>query len=131
MNPSAMAAKANKKFAQYGQQMTYVQESEHGQPDPATGLPVVERTFHDFMGMWDTVNIQELGTLIQAGDAVIWAAGNAVPEPDITDWVKVGDKAWDIITIEATRPGAVPILYKLYVRAAGSAEKYTRIGGTV
>lgn len=129
MNPSAFAAKANKKFSQYGQSMVFVQETEDGLPDPSTGLPTITTTLTTFTGLWDTVNVQELGTLIQAGDAVIWAAGNAIPVPDITDWIRVGTKAWDIITIETIKPGSVPIAYKLYVREAGDAENYSRIGG--
>lgn len=129
MNPSVLAQKANRKLAQYGQPMTFIQETE-GPTDPETMLPSVETISTPFSGMWDNPKLQELGILIQVGDAVIWASGAAIPEPDTTDWVKVesdtGDEAWDIINVEKTKPGQVPILYKLYVRHAGSATHYQR-----
>ena len=128
MNPSALAAKATKKFGQNGQAMTFVQETESGQPNASTGLPSIVQTRTSFKGMWDTVSLNEIGTLIQVGDAVIWAGGNAIPAPDITDWIEVDGKAWDIVNVEPTKPGNVPILYKIYVRAAGSAEGYSRKG---
>ena len=128
MNPSALAAKATKKFGQYGQAMTFVQETESGQPDPYTGIATIVQTRTDFRGMWDTVQLNELGSLIQVGDAVIWAGGDSIPAPDITDWIDVDGKAWDIVNIEPTKPGSVAILYKLYVRAAGSSTGYSRKG---
>ena len=128
MNPSALAAKATKKFGQNGQTMTFVQETESGQPNASTGLPSIVQMRTTFNGMWDTVSLNEIGTLIQVGDAVIWAGGNAIPAPDITDWIEVDGKAWDIVNVEPTKPGNVPILYKIYVRAAGSAEGYSRKG---
>lgn len=116
MNPAAFASKANAKFAQNGQPMTFVRVTESGSPDPATGLPerVVERV--SFGGMWDTIRVNEIGGLIQAGDAVIWAGGGAIPAPDITDSIEVDGRSYDIITIEAIKPGAVAIAYKMYVR---------------
>lgn len=128
MNPSALASKASKKFGQFGQSMTFVQETENGQPDPFTGISEIVQTRTAFKGMWDTVKIAELGSLIQVGDAVIWAGGDSIPAPDITDWIEVDGKAWDIINVEPTKPGPVAILYKLYVRAAGSASGYSRKG---
>lgn len=129
MNPAAMAAKASKKFSQYGQEMSFVQETVSAQPDPLTGLPKIERVSTPFKGMWDTVKTQETGTLIQAGDAVIWAGGDAIPVPSIADWIQVEQTAWDIVDIQVTKPGAVPICYKLYVREAGDAETHIRNGG--
>lgn len=128
MNPSVLAAKVTKKFGQYGQAMTFVQETESGQPDPYTGIATIVQTRTAFRGMWDTVQLNELGSLIQAGDAVIWAGGGSIPAPDITDWIDVDGKAWDIVNIEPTKPGSVAILYKLYVRAAGTSSGYSRKG---
>lgn len=122
MNPSALAAKATAKFTQFGQPMTYVQVKESSQPDPETGLPSVEYARTAFSGMWESVSLQEIGNLIQVGDAIIYAGGNAIPTPDITDFIEVDGKAWNIVNIDGTKPGAVPILYKLYVREAGTAK---------
>lgn len=120
MNPNILAAKANRKFAQYGQAMTFVQESE-GEPSPSTGLPTIVRDKTEFRGLWDSVKLTELGTLVQVGDAVIWAGGNAIPTPDVTDWVAVDGKVWQVIAVEAVKPGAVPICWRMIVREAGSA----------
>lgn len=129
MNPSALASKASKKFAQFGQSMTFVQETESSSPNPSTGLADIVQTRTAFKGMWDNVQLNELGTLLQVGDAVIWTGGDAIPTPDITDWVEVDGKAWDIVNIESTKPGAVAIVYKLYVREAGTATNHTRRAG--
>lgn len=120
MNPSSFAVKADMKFSQYGEKMTFVQESE-GEPNPATGLPTIDRDLTEFMGMWSSVRLSEIGNLVQVGDAVIWAGGNAIPTPDITDWISVDGKAWQIIAVEGVRPGRVPICWRLIVREAGSS----------
>lgn len=130
MNPSVLARRINRKLGQY-QPMTFVQETE-GPTDPETMLPSVTTISIPFSGMWDNPQLKEIGNLIQVGDAVIWASGAAIPEPDTTDWIKVesdaGDNAWDIINVEKTKPGKVPILYKMFVRHAGSATHYQRRG---
>ena len=126
MNPSALAAKASKKFSQFGQAMTFVQEYESGQPNPSTGLPAIVQNRTTFKGLWDNVQLNELGTLLQVGDAIIWAGGDAIPAPDITDWVEVDGKAWDIVNVQATKPGETAIVYKLYVREAGMATNHIR-----
>lgn len=127
MNPTALAQKADRKFSQYGQLMEFVQEIE-GETNPNTGQPDITRNVTTFMGMWDTPKLQEIGPLIQVDDSVIWCGGLAIPSPDITDWIRVDGQAWDIIYVDFTKPGAVPILYKIFVRGAGSADRYTRSG---
>lgn len=129
MNPTALAKKANKSLSKYGQPMIFVQETE-GPVGPDTMHPTVDTIPTPFVGMWDNPKLEEMGNLIQVGDAVIWASGAAIPEPDTTDWIRVqtsgSDEAWDIINIDKTKPGTVAILYKLFVRHAGSAKEYQR-----
>lgn len=128
MNPAALAKKADKQFRKNGQAMTFIQENESEQPNPDTGQPEVETLPTEFYGLWDTISLQEIGTLIQVGDAVIWAGGLAIPKPDNTDWIDVDGEAWNIVNVEPTKPGSIPIVYKIYVRNAGSSKGYKRLG---
>ena len=128
MNPTALAQKADNQFRKNGQAMTFIQENESEQPNPDTGQPEVETIPTEFYGLWDTISLQEIGTLIQVGDAVIWAGGLAIPKPDNTDWIDVDGEAWNIVDVEPTKPGSIPIVYKIYVRSAGSSKGYKRLG---
>ena len=128
MNPAALAKKADKQFRKNGQAMTFIQENESEQPNPDTGQPEVDTIPTEFYGLWDTISLQEIGTLIQVGDAVIWAGGLAIPKPDNTDWIDVDGEAWNIVDVEPTKPGSIPIVYKIHVRSAGSSKGYKRLG---
>ena len=130
MNPAAIARKANKKISQYGQRMEFVRETE-GPTNPETMQPDIEQVVTSFMGMWDSPKVQEIGNLVQQDDSVFCSAGNASPAPDSTDWIRreitsAEKEAWDVIYVEATKPGTVPIMYKIFVRNAGGATGYSR-----
>lgn len=127
MNLRALARKADRKFSQYGQAMEFIKETE-GDTNPNTGQPDITQTVTQFRGMWDNPKLQELGQLIQVSDSVIWCGGLAIPVPDTTDWIRVDEQAWDIIYVEPTKPGIVPVTYKIFVRNAGSSGGYTRSG---
>lgn len=71
MNPAAPTKKADKRFRKNGQAMTFIQENESEQPNPDTGQLEVDTIPTEFYGLWDTISLQEIGTLIQVGDAVI------------------------------------------------------------
>ena len=127
MNMLKMAQKANAKFAQYGERMSLIKvvridESGDWQPSESQTETV-------FMGLWDNVKADESNDLVHMGDAVIWAGGMAIPEPTTQDFIVCGGKAWQIIVVESIRPGNQAVIFKLYVREAGSADAYLQAQG--
>ena len=127
MNMLKMAQKANAKFTQYGERMSLikvVRTDESGDWQPSES-----QTETAFMGLWDNVKANESNDLVQMGDAIIWVGGTAIPEPTTQDFIVCGGKAWQIIAVQCIKPGSQAVVFKLYVREAGSSDAYLRTEG--
>lgn len=122
MDSNAAAKKASAAFRKNGQLMSFVQKIEGSSADPMTGLPISAEIETPFYGMWNAINIMEIGGLIQKEDRIILAGGRDIPQPDITDHIEVDGATWNIVSIERVQTGPQAIIYKMYVRFAGEDE---------
>ena len=115
MNFAALGSRAEELIRRNGEAMTLVCVTQ-GAPSAETGLPSETESEIPFFGVWDALGRTAEAGITESADAVLWAAGLALPDPSIVDRVEGGGEAWRVLKVETIRGGGIRLLHKITLK---------------